>query len=144
MIRTWATCLQRSTENAAGPTPKGPDDFLDTDTLTLAHAGHARVSDQFRRVDPNEVAITVITRIEILQGRFAAVLKASHGDELVRAQELLRRTDQRLRVLEIVPVDGTAAAEFDRLRQNKELKKIGRGDLLIASIALAHLRDTCA
>jgi tRNA(fMet)-specific endonuclease VapC len=43
---------------------------LDTDTLTLAHAGHARVSD--------------------------------------------------------------------KLRQHKELKKIGRGDLLIASIALAH------
>jgi tRNA(fMet)-specific endonuclease VapC len=31
-----------------------------------------------------------------------------------------------------------ARLEFDRLRQNKRLKKIGRGDLLIASIALAH------
>jgi tRNA(fMet)-specific endonuclease VapC len=28
--------------------------------------------------------------------------------------------------------------QFDRLRQNKRLKKIGRGDLLIACIALAH------
>jgi tRNA(fMet)-specific endonuclease VapC len=112
--------------------------FLDTDTLTLAHAGHARVSDELRRVDPNEIAITVITRIEILQGRFAAVLKASDGERLVRAQELLQRTDQRLRVLEIIPVDVPAATEFDRLRQNKKLKKIGRGDLLIASIALAH------
>jgi predicted nucleic acid-binding protein len=26
----------------------------------------------------------------------------------------------------------------DRLRQTKKLKKIGRGDLLIAAIALAH------
>lgn len=112
--------------------------FLDTDTLTLAHAGHARISDQLRRVDPNEVAITVITRIEILQGRFAAVLKASHGEQLVRAHELLQRSEQRLRLLETIPVDGNAAAEFDRLRQNKKLKKIGRGDLLIASIALAH------
>lgn len=112
--------------------------FLDTDTLTLAHAGHARISDQLRRVDPNEVAITVITRIEILQGRFAAVLKASHGEQLVRPHELLQRSEQRLRLLETIPVDGNAAAEFDRLRQNKKLKKIGRGDLLIASIALAH------
>jgi tRNA(fMet)-specific endonuclease VapC len=112
--------------------------FLDTDTLTLAHAGHARITDQFRRVDPNEVAITVITRIEILQGRFAAVLKASHGEQLVRAQELLQRSEQRLQVLEVIPVDVAAAAEFDRLRQNKKLKKVGRGDLLIASIALAH------
>jgi tRNA(fMet)-specific endonuclease VapC len=106
--------------------------------LTLAHAGHARVSDQFRRVDPNEVAITVITRIEILQGRFAAVLKASHGEQLVRAQEFLERSKHRLGVLEIIPVGVAAAAEFDRLLQNKKLKKIGRGDLLIASIALAH------
>jgi tRNA(fMet)-specific endonuclease VapC len=112
--------------------------ILDTDTLTLAHAGHAGVSDQLRRVDPNEVAITVITRIEILQGRFAAVLKASHGEQLVRAQELLQRSEQRLGVLEIIPVDVAAAAHFDRLRQNKKLKKIGRGDLLIASLALAH------
>jgi len=100
--------------------------FLDTDTLTLAHAGHPRVSDRLRQVDPDEVAITVITRIEILQGRFAAVLKANDGERLVRAQELLERTDQRLRVLEIIPVDALAAARFDRLRQNKKLKKIGR------------------
>jgi len=28
--------------------------FLDTDTLTLAHADHSRVSDQVRRVDTNQ------------------------------------------------------------------------------------------
>ncbi len=112
--------------------------FLDTYTLTLAHAGHARVSDQLRRVDPNEIAITIITRIEILQGRFAAVLKASDGAQLVRAHELLQRTDERLRMLEIILVTAATGAEFDRLRQNKKLKKLGRGDLLIASIALAH------
>jgi tRNA(fMet)-specific endonuclease VapC len=56
----------------------------------------------------------------------------------VRAQELLQRSEQRLGVLEIIPVDVAAAAHFDRLRQNKKLKKIGRGDLLIASLALAH------
>ena len=36
------------------------------------------------------------------------------------------------------PIDDAAAAEFDRLREHKKLKKIGRGDLLIASIALAN------
>jgi tRNA(fMet)-specific endonuclease VapC len=38
----------------------------------------------------------------------------------------------------ILPVDAASAVEFDRLRQNKKLKKIGRGDLLIASICLAN------
>jgi hypothetical protein len=31
-----------------------------------------------------------------------------------------------------------AAAEFDRLRKNKKLKKIGRCDLLIAVLTLAN------
>lgn len=93
--------------------------FLDTDTLTLAHIGHARVSEQIRRVDPNQVAITVVTRIEILQGRFAAILKASHGAQLLRAQELLQRSEQHLRVLEIIPLGVAATTEFDRLRQDK-------------------------
>ena len=44
-----------------------------------------------RRVDPHEVAITVITRIEILQDDIAAVLKANDGERLCRAQELLRQ-----------------------------------------------------
>ena len=38
----------------------------------------------------------------------------------------------------IVRINSAAAAEFDRLRQNKKLKKIGRSDLLIACIALAQ------
>lgn len=38
----------------------------------------------------------------------------------------------------ILPTDATAAADFDRLRENKKLKKIGRADLLIAAITLAH------
>jgi predicted nucleic acid-binding protein len=35
-------------------------------------------------------------------------------------------------------IDATAATVFDQLRQNKKLKKIGRGDLLIAAITLAN------
>jgi len=38
----------------------------------------------------------------------------------------------------VLTVDDAAAAAFDELRRHKKLKKIGRGDLLIACIALAH------
>ena len=37
----------------------------------------------------------------------------------------------------VVPIDAAAAVEFDKRRQNKKLKKIGRADLLIARTALA-------
>jgi len=37
-----------------------------------------------------------------------------------------------------VPFDQHAVAEFDRLQAIRSLRKIGRADLLIASIALAN------
>lgn len=46
--------------------------------------------------------------------------------------------DRRLRKLLIVPFDAAAANQFDKLLQTRKLRKIGRADLLIASIALAN------
>jgi hypothetical protein len=53
---------------------------LDTDMLTLLHAGDPRVQERKDRFDPSEVVATVITRIEILRGRFDYVLKAADGN----------------------------------------------------------------
>jgi tRNA(fMet)-specific endonuclease VapC len=110
---------------------------LDTDTLSLLMHGHARMTERTRTAEA-EVVITVISRIEILQGRFASVLTAEDGEKLLRAQERLDRTDIYLRGVRVLPVEGMASAEFDKLRANRKLKKIGRADLLIAAIALAH------
>jgi len=56
---------------------------------------------------------------------------------LLRAQTWLYRTEADLARFTPVRFDVAAAREFDRLRQIKTLKKIGRGDLLIAAITLA-------
>ena len=37
--------------------------FLDTDTLTLAHAGHPQISDRLRRVNAEQVAIVPVKSI---------------------------------------------------------------------------------
>jgi tRNA(fMet)-specific endonuclease VapC len=111
--------------------------LLDTDTFSLLAVGHPRVTARFAAAT-DEVTITVVTRIEALQGRFAFVLRAADRAELLRAQEWLRQTDKDLAPFAPVPFDDATAAEFDRLRQNKKLKKVGRADLLIASIALAN------
>jgi tRNA(fMet)-specific endonuclease VapC len=110
---------------------------LDTDILTLFLAGYPSVVERHRRVE-DEVTITAVTRIEALQGRFAAVLKAPDGADALRAQERLERTEMGLAPFRILLFDSDAAAHFDRLRQDKRFNKIGRADLLIASIALAH------
>jgi tRNA(fMet)-specific endonuclease VapC len=111
--------------------------LLDTDTFSLHQFGHPRVAE--RIAGASEIpAITIITQIEALRGRYDAVLKAEDGTRMLRALQGLERTIQHLALFKIVPFDAAAAAEFDRLRENKKLKKIGRADLLIAASAQAN------
>lgn len=110
---------------------------LDTDTLTLLLRGHERVTQRAGAAS-SEIVITVIARIEMLQGRFASVLKAEDASRLLHAQSQLTETEKDLEGLIILPIDAAAAARFDRLRQDKKVKRIGRADLLIASIVLAQ------
>ena len=112
--------------------------LLDTDTLTHLHAGHPRVIHRLRNVDDPIVGTTVITKGELLRGRIDFLLKAANGADVVRAQQWLTRTEELLAQILIVPFDEIAAKEFDRLRANKAYRKMGRADLLIAGIALAH------
>lgn len=112
--------------------------LLDTDTLTYLHAGHPRVIKNLQEVTDPDVGTTIITKIELLRGRFDFVLKAATGAELLRAQQLLARTEELLAQMTIVSLNETAATHFDRLRGVKNLRKIGRADLLIASITLAN------
>jgi len=110
---------------------------LDTDTLTHLLAAHPRAMERFRG-ETDDVFISVITKIEVLQGRFATLLKAANAAELLRGQERLDQADRDLRPFRVLPVTDVAAQQFDGLRQNKKLKKIGRADLLIAAIVLAN------
>jgi tRNA(fMet)-specific endonuclease VapC len=112
--------------------------FLDTDVLTRIHGDNERIAFRIKQEGTQNVATTVVTAIEVLRGRHEFLLKARHGKELLRAQELLALSEGLLRKTRIVPVDRRAAEEFDRLCGIKNLRKIGRADLLIASIALAN------
>lgn len=112
--------------------------LLDTDMLSHLHRGHPKVVEHLRELDDPDVATTIVTKIELLRGRFDFVLKAATGDELVRAQQWLLKTEALLAQLRIVVLDEQAARQFDRLRSVASLRNIGRADLLIASMALAH------
>jgi tRNA(fMet)-specific endonuclease VapC len=112
--------------------------LLDTDTLTHLHAGNSNVVERLKSVADIEVGITIITKVEILRGRIDYLLKAETGANLLKAQELLFRTEGLLNDLAIVPINQAASIEFDRLRGVSKFRKIGRADLLIASITLAN------
>ena len=112
--------------------------LLDTDTLTHLYAGHPRVTERLRRLLDPEVGTTIVTKIELLRGRFDFVLKASVGPEFLRAQQWLARTEELLAQILVVPLDQAAIVQFERLRRMRGLRKMGRADLLVASLALAH------
>jgi len=110
---------------------------LDTDTLTMYLRGHPLVVQRHRDAE-DEVVISIISRIETLQGRFATLLKAADGAELQRGQDRLDQAEHDLRAFRVLPITTAVATEFDRLRQHKKLKKIGRGDLLITAVTMAN------
>ncbi len=111
--------------------------LLDTDVLSLFFTDHKQIIERVGQAQ-DKVATTIVSRIEILQGRFASVLKAEDGEKLLRQEQRLREAEERLARWEIVPFKDVACVEFDNLREIKKLKKIGRPDLLIAAIALAN------
>jgi tRNA(fMet)-specific endonuclease VapC len=112
--------------------------LLDTDTLSRLHAGHPGAQEHIRRLEDPELATTLVTKAELLRGRFEFLLKAATGSEILKAQKWLTKTEALLAELRILPFDARSAIEFDRLRARPKARKIGRADLLIASMALAH------
>jgi tRNA(fMet)-specific endonuclease VapC len=70
--------------------------ILDTDTLTHLHSGHPKVVGNLKKTDDADIRITIITKIELLRGRFEFLLKASGSEETVKAQKRLDRTEELL------------------------------------------------
>ncbi len=89
--------------------------LLDTDTLTHLHADHPKVVERLRALDDPDVGTTIITKIELLRGRMDFLQKATTGAELLRARQLLVRTEKLLEQIVIVPFDTAAAAQFDQM-----------------------------
>jgi tRNA(fMet)-specific endonuclease VapC len=112
--------------------------FLDTDTLTYLQTGHPRVVNRFQELAEDEVATTIITVIEMMRGRFDFVLKAATGAELLRPQYWLDKTEEFLAQFIVIPINQIACEYFDQLRVVAAYRKIGRADLLIASITFAN------
>ena len=112
--------------------------LLDTDTVTHLHSGNTNVINRLENLQDEEVAITIVTKLEILRGRIDYLLKAFSGCYFLKAQELFSRSETLLNQLLVILIDPNAANQFDRLKDISKFRKIGRSDLLIASIALAN------
>ena len=113
---------------------------LDSDSYTHLLHEHDKVAKQTQLavIQRVIVGVTIITEIEILQGRMSALLKADTHERFLDAQQKLEIAEERLRKISVLPLDESALFAFDKLKEMRGLKKIGRADLLIASIARAR------
>jgi predicted nucleic acid-binding protein len=112
--------------------------LLDTDTVTHFSYGNANVHRKVEEVGDEELAIAIITRNEILRGRAESLLKAANEDELRKAAERFRQSEELLSDFVVAGFDEDSIKHFGKLRKQKNLKKMGRADMLIACIALAR------
>lgn len=113
---------------------------LDTDIVTLFSYGrNEKLRQRIEAVpEDEELAVTVITQMEILQGRFASIQKAATGDELLRAMERFRGSRELIESFLLLEINAAAAQRFTAMTAAKKRPKVKRGDMLIACIALAH------
>lgn len=111
--------------------------LLDTDTVTHFSYGNENVRRRIEAMGDEELAIAIITRNEILRGRAESLLKAANDEELRKAMERFQQAEELLSDFVVVGFDENSIKHFERLRKQRNLKKMGRADMLIACIALA-------
>ncbi len=112
--------------------------LLDTDTLSHLHSGNQNVRRAIQNLPDAKVGTTIVTKIEMLRGRIDYILKAPTGADLLKAQQRFHRTEELLAQIPVFAITEAAVDRLAKLASTSKLRKIGRADLIIASIALSH------
>jgi tRNA(fMet)-specific endonuclease VapC len=108
---------------------------LDTDHVSLLQRGHPLVVSKIAAVNPDEIAVTVITIVEQMYGRLDVIKRAKSKQESVTAYALLRETFNRLCQANILDFNEAAFDIYNELLKQKI--RIGTQDLRIAAIVLS-------
>jgi tRNA(fMet)-specific endonuclease VapC len=98
---------------------------------------HSKVVERWRQ-ETDQVVVSIVSRIEIFQGRYATMLKAANGSDLKLAQQRLDRAERDLRPFDVLPITDAVGAKFDELLRSKRTQQVGRADLLIACVVLSR------
>ena len=112
--------------------------ILHTDMLSHLHIGNQNVIQAIQHLTDAEVGTTIVTKIEMLRGRIDYILKAQPGSDLLKAQQRFHRTEELLAQIPVFAITEGAVKHLVQLADNSKLRKIGRADLIIASIVISH------
>lgn len=113
--------------------------LLDTDHISVFDRGGASAQPllaKIARINPNEVATTIVTYEEQMRGWLSYIAKADSIEEQIAAYRKLENQLLNYRTIVVVSFDERAGQMFQNLR--KSYPRIGSMDLKIAAIALAH------
>ncbi len=112
---------------------------LDSDIVTLLSYGQTdKLQQRMASVQGSEeLAVTIITRMEILRGRFDNILKAANEDELLKAMDRFRASRDLLNSFRLFEINDAVGQHFKQMMKTKKRPR-RRGDMLIACISLAH------
>ena len=108
---------------------------LDTDHVTLFQRAHPVVVRRVAAVEPEALAVTVVTAEEQLRGWLKAIRQASSSSKLVWAYAGLRAALGYFNSVRLLGFDQVAYARYEELRRQKI--RIGTQDLRIAAIVLS-------
>ena len=110
---------------------------LDTDIATLLSYGKTdKLNKRIATQEKGEkLALTIITAMEMLDGRFASIKKAADQDELRVAMQRFLQTEKFVLSFSRLDLDYAALAHFESLLKGKKTKKMRRTDMLIACVA---------
>ena len=112
---------------------------FDTDHLSLLQRGYPTLLPRIQEVPTTQIAISIVSIEEMLQGRLAQVRRATTGEDRVRAYTWLCKTLTFFRAFRVLPFDAQAEGRYANLAARQQ--RIGAQDLKIAAIALNHGAD---
>jgi tRNA(fMet)-specific endonuclease VapC len=108
--------------------------ILDTDTLTLSQQGHPQILHRMSSHPPSEIATTILSVQEQLDGWYGHVKRAKTPKKLAQAYLRFATSVQFLARLNVLTFTESAILRFRQLRSLK--LNIGKMDQRIAAIAL--------
>jgi len=109
--------------------------ILDTDHISLAQRGHPQVSARILATPPEQIAITIVSVQEQMQGRLAQIQQIGDSAALIAAYRNLHQTLRFHRTVNVVDFDHEASQVFAAFQKQK--LRVGTLDLRIAAITVA-------
>jgi tRNA(fMet)-specific endonuclease VapC len=110
--------------------------ILDTDHVSLFQTGHPLITQRVRSIDPNAIAVTIVTVEEQMYGRLNRIRRAKSTEDLRLAYFNLNRTLDYFQTINVLDFDEAAANCYQEIVGQK--LRVGTQDLKIAAITLSR------